>query len=359
MSMSHPNVHKRSNSDPTGGLESRSISFAVAKKRISSSDSIDVIITNITQKLSTTIRKYGEYHRKVAVLRNKLGNSHFQRKDFLLAEKEYQQALAIARENFGPDDAFVATILCNLGTVYWRIESLNSSIFCFKECLRINKILSGGSDVDKKVAETYHNLGMALFLKKNYDKAQRSLERALESRKKLFGIMHVDVARTLDILGKVFAAKEEIHLALGCHTDALRIKTEILGEENPSTIISLVNVAQSYRCDGNLEMAIDLYDSAVKLQEKNASFDDNMFVEMGITLHILGDLYVQKSDHFDALMSYKESSYAFDNARLDKNDKRILDLERSMSKAQRLLETSDLFLINEQNGSCDSAEYEQ
>ena len=347
MSASQSKVHKRNNSDPTGGLESRNRNNTVAKKFVSTSKSLDAIVTNLTQKLSTAIKKYGEYHKKVSILRNSLGNLHFQRNDFLLAEKEYIQALAIARDNYGHDDAFVAMILGNLGIVYWKIENLNSSIFCLKESLRINRILSRGTDVDEKVAESYHNLGMALFLKKDFDKAQSTLEKALGSRKRLFGTKHVDVARTLDILGKLFAAKGETRLALGCHMDALRIKTELLGEENPSTIISLMNVAHLYKCKGDLEMAIDLYDNAAKLQAKNASFDETMIVEMGITLHILGDLYVQKLSYFDALMSYKESSYAFDNAGLDRSDQRVLDLEKSMVKAQRLLETSDLFQIQE------------
>ena len=341
--------HRRTNSDPTKGSKSRKNINPIDMSRIEKYDTKDDLMQRLTQSLSTFVYKYGENHPKVSQLRNSIGNLYFQRGDLSSAEEQYSRVLTNVRKHGKRDDIDMAVTLRNLGTLQWKMGNYPSSIRCLEESLRIYMIEYGGDDENEKIAESLHNLGLARFLNNELDQSQGVLEKALVVRKKIFGDFNVEVARTLDALGKVYLAKGYFSLAMNSHFEALNIKNEILGKENQSSVISLMNLAHVYRCKGEFNHAIELYKEALRIKQDSAFFDKGMDAEIGTTLHIIGDIQAQKSSYFGALSSFREASLAFEHAGLRSDDTRVLALNNSTHKTQRLLEASDLFLIREQS----------
>jgi len=109
-----------------------------------------------------------------------------------------------------------------------------SSISLLEESLKIKREIFGGSNMNDEVANALHNLGLARFLDNDFERGQEVLEKALSIRKDILGQFHVDVARTLDVLGKVYLAKNIFRLALNSHMEALEIKNKVLGNMSHS-----------------------------------------------------------------------------------------------------------------------------
>lgn len=344
-------THKRTHSDPTTGILQHHFNRKPSRnKGVSNHGRSEDQIEQLTKSLPRYVEKYGEGHPKVSHLRNAIGNAFFNRGDFQMAEIEYVKALdAVRKQN--DDCAHLATTLGNLGTVYWNMGNFDSSISCLEESLSLHRQISGGSESNVRVANALHNLGMARFFNKDFNEAQKVLEKALRLRKDILGIYHIDVARTLDVLGKVYITKQIHTLAMSSHMEALSIKIRVLGKRNPSSVISLMNVANVYRCKDEFDDAINLYKDALIIQQEISAFDESLEVDVGTTLHTIGDIQVQKSSFFGALSTYREASYIYENAGLDQSDRRVMALNKSVEKAQRLLETSDLFLIREQSSN--------
>lgn len=342
-------VHKRTSSLPNRSLGPNLFSdFTGSKSKDQYQSKSKKQMEDLYKSLSEYIQKYGEIHTKVYQLRNAIGSLHFRRGDFISAEIEYSKALKSVRENIS-DELSLASTLGNLGTLHWNIGKYKSSISYLEEALEINRKLYGGSDMNVKVADALHNLGLVRFLDKDFERGQVVLEKALSIRKDIHGEFHVDVARTLDVLGKVYLAKNLFSLASNSHREALEIKNKVLGKMSPSSLISLINIANVYRCEGKFDQAIELYREAFEMQLRVATNDEKMLIEAGTTLHIIGDAQVQKTSYFGALSSYRGAESIFDQAGLNSNDDRVSALHRSVNRAQKLLKSSGLFLIREKS----------
>lgn len=252
----------------------------------------------------------------------------------------------------------VAVTLSNIGTVAWRCHDYEAAQEFFEESLRIlmKQNSSGeGSETDDMIADAHHNLGLVKSLMEDYKGAKDSLEKALSIRRNLHGKFSAQAARTLDVLGTVYMKIENKSVAMIYYSEALFTKKQILGEEHPSTLISLMNVASVYKKNGELDHALSMYEKVLSLQRKrnnnNSLSGDPFSLEIGITMHTIADIKLEKMSLFGALSTYRDAGDIYQKAGLDRNDKRYVALRKSQLNAQKLLQTTQtqLFLIREQS----------
>ncbi len=112
--------------------------------------------------------------------------------------------------------------------------------------------LSDKPDVEAAVrsiiGSAYRNLGLL-------DEAQQQLAGALETRRKLFGNRHLEVARSLSGLGLLRLAQGRPGEAEAHFAEALVIRRDLLGSLDLQTALALGNVALAHESQGDLEEA--------------------------------------------------------------------------------------------------------
>merc|ERR1719491_858752 len=84
--------------------------------------------------------------------------------------------------------------------------------------------------------------------------------------KKSCGPVNADVARTFDAQGKIHLRHGNLDNAMRCHSKALKIKKQLVGEHHSSVIISMTNCAIVYKRRKEYEKAMNIYKRIVQIQ---------------------------------------------------------------------------------------------
>jgi tetratricopeptide (TPR) repeat protein len=136
---------------------------------------------------------------------------------------------------------------------------------------------------------TYRHAALAA-----YAEAQPLCERALAIREKVLGPEHPDTATSLDRLGLLLKAQDDLAAARPLHERALAIREKALGPEHPDTATSLNNLARLLQEQGDLagarpilERALTIYETALGRQHPDTAISVN---NLAVLLWTQGDL---------------------------------------------------------------------
>lgn len=183
-------------------------------------------------KLRHCVEQYGECHPITSKLYNKMGNVHFRKGDFEMAERYYEKASLCESERH---------IAClNLGTVHWRTGNLDTAISFLKSAKRSTK------DADAK-ASVYHQLGLCYALAQDSVKALRALTKACDIRMQCHGASHISVAKTMHAMANVHTMVGDYDAAIQyCKTALDRMQHN----DTSAMMTSLSHLAAVYRAAG-------------------------------------------------------------------------------------------------------------
>jgi CHAT domain-containing protein len=122
-----------------------------------------------------------------------------------------------------------------------------------------------------------------------YDEALPLAERAMESRERLLGSEHLDVAAAIDSLAGIYTDRGEYGKAEPLCRRALDIHEKALGKDHPNTALSLNNLAALYYYQGKYGEAEPLYLRALAIRERTLGNDHPNTAESLNTLAVLYD----------------------------------------------------------------------
>ena len=136
---------------------------------------------------------------------------------------------------------------------------------------------------------TYRHAALAA-----YAQARPLCERALAIREKALGPEHPDTATSLDRLGLLLKAQDDLAAARPLHERALAIREKALGPEHPDTATSLNNLARLLQEQGDLagarpilERALAIYETALGREHPDTAVSLN---NLAVLLWTQGDL---------------------------------------------------------------------
>ncbi|ETO11050.1 hypothetical protein RFI_26327 [Reticulomyxa filosa] len=142
------------------------------------------------------------------------------------------------------------------------------------------------------VADGHHNLGIAFYYKKEYDKAIECSEKALHIILNVFGVNHG------------WTANVEFDKNIEYQQKALQIRLNFFGNNH-------VDLGYSYQHFGDAYFGKKQYDDAITWHEKALQIRLDIFGEnhneVAYTYHILGAVYNEKKA-FDKAMEYYEKA---------------------------------------------------
>ncbi|MEZ5429047.1 MAG: CHAT domain-containing protein [Pyrinomonadaceae bacterium] len=226
-----------------------------------------------------------------AFIYNELGLIFDEKGELEKAEEYYQKTLPIYRQNFGPEDNYVATIEHNLGDLYRRNGRYEKAEEFFQSAL---KIFSGnlGADSDQ-VASVANSLAFLYFEKGEYTKAEQTHLKALAIREKLLGEDAPAVAYSVNNLALVYHVKGDFPKAQSFLQRALSIFEKHLPKDHPNIAILVTNLAAISSERGDYKKGEELFRRALAMNEKIYGKDH---FRVASTLNGLGILYDRTGD---------------------------------------------------------------
>ncbi|HEX2456982.1 MAG TPA: CHAT domain-containing tetratricopeptide repeat protein [Vicinamibacterales bacterium] len=210
----------------------------------------------LRQALDVIERTLGSEHPWVVRCLVTLGTLRNEADDLDEAETVDRRALAIMDTIGDHDSLTYAGVLNNLAAVYRQKQDYQRAEDLFRQSLAVSEKLRGPESLP--VARTLSNLGLMATTRKDYATAESYYARALAIRERIEGPDHPDVAIVLNNIALLHHLTGDDHQALQTHLRALRIsENQRGGPYQPSTLLSVGNIAQTYLTVGDLPNAIE------------------------------------------------------------------------------------------------------
>ncbi|MBR5082193.1 MAG: tetratricopeptide repeat protein [Bacteroidales bacterium] len=299
--------------------------------------------------LAASIQQNGTNSESTAHVYLYKGKVYHEIGDYDSSLKAYNKALQIYHSLFGVEERIeVANVYCDLGTLYFSMDSLELSEKCMLKDLEISKKLYGnhnhtlapsysnlcriyiaygaydtaaifgekaielslgyyGTDSPELIGD-YHNTGMA-YKKlgevdendEDYEKAFTYYEKALSIARLNYGERHPLVANLYGDIGSLYDAMYMSDKALEYCMKDLKISKAIYGEKHPS-------VASTYNGLGVLYLHLMEYDSALFYFHKSLSIKKQFVSEDGYDIGAyymnLGSVHEKMHNYDSALIYY-------------------------------------------------------
>jgi tetratricopeptide (TPR) repeat protein len=224
------------------------------------------------------------------------GTQYFSQGEFQKALKAYNTALKTQRVSVGDDDISIALTLSNIGAVHLQQGNLDKAEKALASSLEIKHRLAP----DMIVADTLNNLGNCANLRGDYDKsmfyykeswndlrqkrgqrvdianslfnmgrleiqqqkwepALKILSQAYHVNRQVYGVNHIYLAQTLELVGFVHVQTGNFETALVSVTTALGIYRTTRGPLNTDVANALFNVGMVRELGGDLSDAWEAY----------------------------------------------------------------------------------------------------
>ncbi|KAI9764473.1 MAG: hypothetical protein M1840_008399 [Geoglossum simile] len=117
-------------------------------------------------------------------------------------------------------------------------------------------------------AKIAFSAGWYLYLRGEYETAEKVVRMSVEVREKVRGREHLDTLTSVNDLGLILEKRGEYEEAEAMHRRALKGKEKVLGPEHPDTLTSVNNLGLVLKSQGKYEEAEAMYRRALKRYEK-------------------------------------------------------------------------------------------
>lgn len=209
---------------------------------------------------SLNLRKtfFGISHEEVSIAYNSLGNFFSGQNDLEQAMFCFQEALKILLNIYGDLHPKLSGVYNNIGEVFRKmgyVNSTNKTRFYDNARLHYLKSLSilEKAEIGAEIANVYNNMGIISEgeIKKGYH------QKALNIRRRIYGEVHPDVAKSWGNLGMYYLSQKDYSEAIKHCEKSLSILLEIHKEEHPA-------IANAYTQLGSIYEEMEQFDKALK-----------------------------------------------------------------------------------------------
>ena len=221
--------------------------------------------TNYERALEIDQNTFGPDHPDVAIRLNNLGLVLKGQGDLNGAKTNLEHALEIDQNTFGPDHPNAATLLSNLGMVLKDQGDLDGAKTNFQRALEIGLATLGPDHPN--VAIRLNNLGMVLKDQGDLDGAKTNFQRALEIGLATLGPDHPNVAIRLNNLGMVLKDQGDLDGAKTNLERSLEIDQNTFGPDHPNVARGLNNLGMVLKDQGDLDGAKTNLERALRILE--------------------------------------------------------------------------------------------
>jgi tetratricopeptide (TPR) repeat protein len=234
----------------------RAVGFSLPKWDFASRAIYDRLIRH-AESCKTLIDDYKIESPEGARLLNQAGTYLIERGRFREAEELLDRAVEIANSVAELRPAFLAVVCNNLAAVYQAVGKIDLAEKVNKEVLETRERMLGPDHPD--VAQSLNNLATVYMAKGMFKEAKPLLEKALAIKQKVLGPKDPEAATAFNNLGSLYEALADYAKAETAFKRALEIRREVLAADDPDIALTGANLAQLY-------FVMEKYSEAKKLQ---------------------------------------------------------------------------------------------
>jgi CHAT domain-containing protein len=132
-------------------------------------------------------------------------------------------------------------------------------------------------------------------------------KRALTIQERDLGNEHLDVAASLQVLGRLHEGAGNYDLARSAHQRALDIREKLLGPKHRYTAVSLADLADTYVSSKKYSIAEPLYQRALAIFDKASNAEN---VDISRILIALANIYMERDSAHDRAESFLKRALA-------------------------------------------------
>jgi tetratricopeptide (TPR) repeat protein len=203
----------------------------------------------------------------VAQIYNNLGVTYQQMRDNAKAQRAYEAALAIQREDYKANLASIAIVVTNLGEIYRRGESWDKAERLHHQSIADAERAFGPDDLS--LVPSLTNLALVYNETQRYDESIPLLSRAKRIAATSADRGHnAEMGTVLHELGDAYARKGEPLKAAGLYRQAVALRRDVLGDKHPNLSESLNNYGGVLLGLGRLDEALAAYDEAIAIRAR-------------------------------------------------------------------------------------------
>jgi tetratricopeptide (TPR) repeat protein len=249
-----------------------------------------------------------------------LGQVHRRRGEFDAAAAKYEHALKILKDdaNNMSQHQMLTPILHNIGQLQYRRGELATAMGTYEMALAHAQSMEDGSVHVASALNClgvlhYHanssdnddgNLNRQVLKDSSTDKAMELFQKALALRQQCLGPDHVDVATTLNNIGRIHVQLDQFDQALRYYQDALRIRRASLGTSSLDYAATAFNAGQSLHQKGELNEAIKLYQEFLSVATVKFGKSHR---DVAVVLSGIAQIHQEQKNYDKALELYEES----------------------------------------------------
>lgn len=209
-----------------------------------------------------------QYGVSIMAILHCIGHVQYRSGHYEDAVRTYAKALHLGKNSYSKSThnmLDVATTLNCLGVLYFHLPKADTekAMQLYLESLAIRKSVTGDKYESVEIATTLNNVGRIHYMKGEHDKALSLYREALRIRRKLLGDEHLDVAATVYNAGQTYHQKGELGAAMKLYQEFLRIARQRLGAHHRDVAIMLKCMAQIHHERKEYDNAAKLYEEAL------------------------------------------------------------------------------------------------
>ena len=244
-----------------------------------------------------------------ATILNNLGVIYWKLGQFERAKEYHQQALdLLGILNPTTPSPEIADSFNKLGNVCFSLGQFETAKDFYSESLTLREELHGKEDAT--VVVSLNNLGSVHSVLGDPHTAKDFYQRSLDLAEKTYGSVHPRVADCFCNLGIVHSELYLTSDAIKYHNKALEMRKELYFPDHFLISESYNNVGLMYKAQGQLVKAMDCYKSALQIREKTLDEEHPAMAELlsnlGQLYMDLGEMQKSKDCHFRARNIRKE-----------------------------------------------------
>eukprot|EP00970_Alexandrium_tamarense_P019939 scaffold14644_cov310-Alexandrium_tamarense.AAC.1 len=224
---------------------------------------------------------------EVATVLNNIGRVYFDSGDLEKAKGYYQQALSIRRKVLGNDHLDVSATSFNAGQTYHKLNILPEALSNYQEFHRITTSLMGSNHRDvvivlKHIGQVYHEMN-------EWELALRYYGKGLDCSRRVLGFCNREAASILNMMGNLHYESGDFDKAIQVYEKGLSIERIVLEKKCVNIVVTLSNIGQAMMQKGDYQPALAKYSEAYSIQRALPGKDKSV-KKIAETLSIIGQI---------------------------------------------------------------------
>jgi tetratricopeptide (TPR) repeat protein len=256
-------------------------------------------------KLSTSIKErlLGLNNPKLSRSYNNIGVAFETIAMFDSAIVYYNKALELVKTNEN-DLESVGDLLNNLGNINRKIGNYDKAISYLNQA--IDTYIRTYSNENRVIADTYHNLSMIYIGKNDFFNGEIYLDKAIKYYEQNFKEGHPNIATFYQTKGNFKTIQKKYNIALSYHLKSYDIRLKLLGSEHPHLMLSLNNIAISYKELKEYDKALQAIELAIETGVKKLGAEH---IDIAPSYSTKGNIYALLGKYDQAIEWEQKSNF--------------------------------------------------